>query len=457
MKEPEDKGTQGSGAPNEPPSSEPTDSLVPPPTGPADSTKPEPGEPMDPLASPAERPADPAYAATMLPPEEPPEESPSRMWWWIVGIAAVALVLGLVFGLNRCGTVEVPNLEGMTVAEASAELADAGLTLGVVTASSEETPDAEEGTIIAQDPSAGDEVDEGSAVGIVVAGEPGDQPPAIVEVPNVVGLSASNAKTTVEQAGLPARMREVYDDKVQKDIVISQDPTGGTSVEAGTDVTITVSLGKNPAVEVPGVVGETEQAARAALVNAGFEPVPAWAYSETVQAGLVISQNPAQGVSAPRGSPVSFTISLGAEPPSTATVPDVIGKQESEANSLMEAAGYTVLSVREYSVTVPEDAVGYQIPAGGSVTEPGIEVGIIVADGPRPPEFILVPDVSEMSLDDATELLEDAGLQVLSYEVFTDLGPAGQVLAQLPAAGSSVAPASYVLVIVSKGEAPGTT
>ena len=101
MKEPEDKGTQGSGAPNEPPSSEPTDSLVPPPTGPADSTKPEPGEPMDPLASPAEQPAEPTYAATMLPPEEPPEESPSRMWWWIVGIAAVALVLGLVFGQGR--------------------------------------------------------------------------------------------------------------------------------------------------------------------------------------------------------------------------------------------------------------------------------------------------------------------------------------------------------------------
>jgi beta-lactam-binding protein with PASTA domain len=86
------------------------------------------------------------------------------------------------------------------------------------------------------------------------------------------------------------------------------------------------------------------------------------------------------------------------------------------------------------------------------VTEPGITVGILVSDGPRPgPEFVLVPDLTGMTLEEATAVLEQAGLQVVSFEFFTELAPEGQVFAQLPPAEFSVAPGSTVLVIVSKG------
>ena len=218
-----------------------------------------------------------------------------------------------------------------------------------------------------------------------------------------------------------------------------------------------MSLGQNPEATVPDVVGLSEADAGTAVEDAGFVVVPGGAYSETVSAGVVISQSPEAGATAPVGSPVSLTISLGPEPPSTTTVPDVMGKSEAEATSLLTEAGYEVVAARTYSDAVPADVVGFQLPVGGSITEPGLTVGILVSDGPRPPEFIIVPDVRDMTLGDATQSLEEAGLQALGLEVYTALAPEGQVFAQIPVPDWLVSPDAAVILLVSKGPRPEVT
>lgn len=445
------------------------------------------------------------------------KKGPSPWLWAILILFLLLVVVGLVLiGIYRSDVADVPDLEGLTISEAVAELKDAKLDLGNVDYSAEVPSGTLEGTVIAQSPDAGEQVKQYSKVDLVVAGK------AEVEVPDVVGLALAEATETLEQVGLKVKSREVedaeaeegavveqapeagavvepgssvtllvaaarpkeaeipdvvgmsqddataaledmgflvqakgtYDEKVPKDSVISQDPEAGAVAEPGAKVTLMVSLGPNPEVMVPDVVGKTEADAAKALTSAGFEAVPSWAYSGTVEPGLVISQNPAGGTTTLRGSPVGFLMSLGPEPPTTAVVPDVIGKAEAEANDILKQAGYEVVTVKEYSDVVPEGLVGLQVPLGGSVTEPGITVAIIVSEGPRPPEFVIVPDVREMTLEEATQVLEEAGLQVLSGEVFTTLAPEGQVFAQIPAPESSVAPDSYVLVILSKGPPP---
>ena len=59
---------------------------------------------------------------------------------------------------------------------------------------------------------------------------------------------------------------------------------------------------------------------------------------------------------------------------------------------------------------VAQGVVGLQAPVAGSITEPGITVGIVVSMGSRPAEFVIVPDVRGMSLEEATATLEEAGL-----------------------------------------------
>ena len=91
--------------------------------------------------------------------------------------------------------------------------------------------------------------------------------------------------------------------------VISQNPSSGTRVEAGSTVTITVSAGAEQ-VSVPNVVNFPRASATSTLRNAGFEVQVEEQSSPTVTSGYVISQNPS-GVTAAEGSTVTIIVSTG--------------------------------------------------------------------------------------------------------------------------------------------------
>ena len=347
----------------------------------------------------------------------------------------------LVFAPNQ---IPLPNVVGQTVDDATAALENLSL---VVTTEEVDRVGATAGNVVAQSPTSGTKVDPGSTVKLSVAMARTEAP-----APDVVGATQQAAVSQLEAAGFAVAVEEAYDAQVAKGIVISQRPAAGVTAAIGEVVTIVVSLGPSPEVAVPNVVGLSEAEAAKQLNSLGLEPVPSRAYSSSVPAGSVISQNPAAGTIALQGTFVTIVVSQGPEPASTATVPNVMGTSESEATSLLQAAGYQVATTRVYSDTIAIGTVGWQSPAAGSITEPGSTVAIIVSGGPRPAEYTTVPDVRSMSLEDATQALEDAGLVVESYEVATSLAPAGQVAAQLPAAGQSVAPGSTVIIIISLGE-----
>jgi beta-lactam-binding protein with PASTA domain len=443
----------------------------------------------------------------------PPEKKGGHLWLWIVGgLLAAIVIVAIILGVSRDRTVEVPDLTGLSLPQAVAALTEADLRLGEVSYTSQVPAGMEEGQAVAQDPAAGTEVDLESAVNVLVAGkaeievpevtgltadeatqtlegagftvktveveneaEPGavvDQSPAggsmvtpgsevtivvsagrtVTLVPNVVGMSQEEATAALQEAGYEVQAKGTYDEQVEDGKVIGQSPEGGTEAEPGTRVDIFVSQGKNPEAAVPDVVGMSEAEAAEALEAAGFEAVPGSTFSDTVPLGQVISQDPEAGTTAQRGSGVALVVSQGPMPTETTTVPDVIGRTETEATEILEAAGYLVASAHTYSEVVPIDLVGIQAPVGGNVTEPGITVAILVSDGPRPAEeFVIVPDLRGISLEEASAVLEDLGLEVLSFEFFTELAPAGQVAAQLPPPESSVAPGATVLLLISKG------
>lgn len=136
--------------------------------------------------------------------------------------------------------VLVPNLIGMSRATAEAALIGLGLAPKVTEVDSE-LPG---GTVLAQNPSAGTQVQAGSQVEIEVSNAPVVN---MVTVPPVaqVGLTYNQASTLLAQYSLKAA-QEFYEtpDSSWWDKVIQQDPVAGTVVEAGTTIKLTV--GKAP-------------------------------------------------------------------------------------------------------------------------------------------------------------------------------------------------------------------
>jgi len=199
--------------------------------------------------------------------------------------------------------VEVPRLVGLTYEEAVDALAELGLESRRVNVFSQKPV----GQVTAQDPKAGEEVDEGTQV--VVRVSKGVQQ---VGVPDVLGQSESSATAELEAAGFVVDVVQAPSSTTPAGLVSAQSPDPGVEAEKGSTVQITVSTG--PAqVTVPNVVGEDEANARDILGEAGFNVrVVNVAVLDPDQDGIVQSQNPSAGSQANEGSRV--TIFVGAAP-----------------------------------------------------------------------------------------------------------------------------------------------
>ena len=136
--------------------------------------------------------------------------------------------------------------------------------------------------------------------------------PGTETVPDVVGLSQASAEAAITGANLTVgAVTQENSDTVPEGNVISQSPTGGTSVAAGSPVDLVVSDG--PGTEtVPDVVGLPQASAEAAITGAGLTVGAVTTQSSgTVPVGDVISQSPLGGTSAAAGSAVDLVVSSG--------------------------------------------------------------------------------------------------------------------------------------------------
>ena len=147
-----------------------------------------------------------------------------------------------------------------------------------------------------------------------------------------------------------------------------------------THVDLVISLGVQP-VTVPDVTGQPQATAEAAIVAATLTVGNVTsAYSDTVAAGNVISQNPIGGTSVLPGTNVDLVISLGVEP---VLVPDVVNQLQATAEAAIVAASLAVGNVASaYSDTVAAGNVIGQNPIGGTSVLPGTNVDLVISLGP---------------------------------------------------------------------------
>ncbi len=196
-------------------------------------------------------------------------------------------------------TVKVPDLQGYPLAKARTELKESGLQPGMVTR--EFNDDVTRGSVISSDPGTGTKVRSGSAVALVVSkGSP-------VDVPDVTGESLADARAELAEAGLkvkvaPARVNSEFD----AGQVAQQSPADGGQAAEGDTVTLTLSKGPEM-IEVPDVVGDSVDDAKAELEAAGFQVDEdrglLGLFGDTVR-----KQSVKAGNTAPKGSTITITI-----------------------------------------------------------------------------------------------------------------------------------------------------
>ncbi len=206
-------------------------------------------------------------------------------------------------------------------------------------------------------------------------------------------------------------------------------------------------LGGPEKIVVPDVTGMTEEEAVEALTAVGLTLGDTEeTNSETVDAGLVISQSPEPGVEVELGNSVKLVISAGKE---LFEVPDVVGLTESEAIEALRAAGFQVGSIqREYNSEVDADHVISQEPVSGQMAPAAAAIALTVSRGK---ELREVPDVVGDSKANAESALSDAGFKSKSSEEFSDSVDKGKVMRQSPQGGVSVEVGSTVTIVISKG------
>ncbi len=291
-------------------------------------------------------------------------------------IAAVALlVAAIAFALSGMnGSSMVPDVTGQTAQQAEATLKSAGYTIGTTTEVYDDSTD--EGRVVSTDPPAGTTAEKGSAINLNISKGKGQ-----VEVPDLNGMNADQAKQALTKAGLTASQgTAVASDEVAKDKVATQDPAAGTKVEKGSTVTFSLSSGPE-SVSVPDITGMSEKEAQAALSNAGLTgSLSDRKASDKVAEGDIISQSPSAGKKVSKGSKVSYVISTG---PSVVTVavPNLTGMTKDGAKSALTEKGLVLGDVTEKSSDKPKGTVIEQSTDSSTKVEKGSKVNIVISSG----------------------------------------------------------------------------
>jgi serine/threonine-protein kinase len=303
-----------------------------------------------------------------LPPGGPAPSTGGEGWsrrrWLIVGTLVMLLAGLAAWALTRPDTVTVPQVTGQQVASAAQILEERGLDADIRTVPNDAPID----TVLEQDPTAGQRVDEGSSVILTVSGGPG-----ITKVPSVRGLSERDATEKLEKAGFDVVVEQKFSDDVAKGRAVGTKPGAGVEVKGGSLITLQMSKGSNK-VEVPNVVGLDETAARSAIRDADLRPETEIDESSSAPKDEVTEQDPVAGERVKKDSTVTIFVSAG-----LVTVPNVEGRTQQRAIKILRQRGLSV-RVRNRATTDPDEdgIVLNQTPDSGSRVERGDEVTIFV-------------------------------------------------------------------------------
>ena len=206
--------------------------------------------------------------------------------------------------------VTVPDLLGRSYDDAAQLLAKDGLVPERV--DQEDPAGSEAGTVFGQNPPPNSSLRPGDTVQVIVSKGKGQE-----VVPTLQGTTEAAATKALTDLGFTVTRAEEFNDLVPSGQVIRTEPAAGESLDVGSSVKVIVSRGATQ-VDVPPLIGTTENLARQALQDAGLRArvtTISVAHDDS-RAGTVVAQTPASGQVA-KGSTVTITVAVAAPAPTT--------------------------------------------------------------------------------------------------------------------------------------------
>ncbi len=242
--------------------------------------------------------------------------------------------------------------------------------------------------------------------------------PASATIPNVDSMVLADAQQRLSETQRAAgdglawkiTVRRSFNETVQQGAVVSQQPPAGERLDDGGRITLIVSDGPPPVAVPPDIVGRTEPEVEAVLVAGGLrkgavvtqadEAAPAgqlltWRFGEVDRPAAV-----------PKGSKVDLVLSAG---PAPRQVPGLAGMTLEQATAELAKIGLGVAAVEEFHPTVKAGEVIRTNEATGSEIPRDAKVTVVVSKGP---DLVTVPSIKGLTLEEAYDRLEAAGLVV---------------------------------------------
>jgi len=251
----------------------------------------------------------------------------------------------------------------------------------------------------------------------------------VVEVPYLEGR--------IYNEGFAAKYKEFnirllpqeYHSTIAEGHIISQEPAGGEEVQRGSDIWITVSMGKEPPlIELVDFMGVDAEEAIALLKEQGLNPLKRKEPSYVLEAGLVTRTDPAAKTELPQGQTVYVYVSTGPEIVER-PVPNVVGLEISRAKELMEQQGFKNVRYEQVESQRPENEVIYQSVAKNKEIDVNAEIIIHYSEGPRevpqPTQNTVVQPANPGSSTDKIEMTVTFGVPEREEEYRLDICLAG--------------------------------
>lgn len=252
----------------------------------------------------------------VMAPAELATKRTKRSWLIPLLLAAVLLAGSSVTYLLVTGkigssksAVETHDVTGFTLDQARAALSDYQIV--VQRAPSLQIP---KDRVISQNPAAGTKLPANSTITLTLSDGPGD-----TTVPEtLLGKTLVEARQILTDAGLVIAQTNPIDSEQAPGTVLAVTPVAGTTLQAGSGVTLDIASGNAP---VPDVVGKSAIDARTILIQAGFLPREVQAYDPGSPLGIVLAQAPDPGAVKLVGSYVTITVNTELATPTPTPTP----------------------------------------------------------------------------------------------------------------------------------------
>lgn len=292
--------------------------------------------------------------------------------------------------------VKVPDVLGMTLEEAKKALNDEKLGFKYEYGYSKED---DVDKVYDTNPEIGSFVDKNTTITVYIS-----KGVKKVEMVDVLGKTQNEAEEAIIKAELKYtfQYKETTDDSLIGKVE-STDPVAGTTVNAGTQVTVVLYKGKNEVnIKMPDLSNKSEADAKKELEDLGFDinnVSVEYTYDDEIKEGNVITQNgPKIGEETPSTAKIGLVVSLGKP-----IIPDIVGKTKAEAEELLAKYSLKLGKVTEKNDDKVE--AGKIISINGYSVNDSVNIGtaidVVISTGAKKepetttPAPVVIPSVTQ--------------------------------------------------------------